>query len=361
MIKILLLLLLLSTQFFAQGNIKIKAKQTNNEEPLPCMIKGGVIKYINDRPHLTVKNSDGTKYIFSYNNRHKDSCAKSFTQLSNSKNKNFPLKSNRLYDIAFSLQPINKGEILLIEEHLKIKVKVKVKEKDNNTAVKALIRTDMKEDKHLYTSFGKTLEFDYYSEYITHIESFFGTTKVLDIYTSPNLSKNPILKFRLNRAFDKNRVKLVLTNNKNLKRTFLKNKLQSESIIIDTNKKMQAVFSAKSQNVAIEKMYGTIKKFKEGNITIQSPDMAASGESVPFGIISDIDAESILVLTDSTQYPAVIAIFTTPYNKTYYHLKLNLNYKEVWKYTMTVIIKDKKGNFYKVKKKADVIHYTSCS
>ena len=30
MIKISLLLLLLSTQIFAQGNIKIKAKQTNN-------------------------------------------------------------------------------------------------------------------------------------------------------------------------------------------------------------------------------------------------------------------------------------------------------------------------------------------
>ena len=43
MIKTLLLLLLLSTQIFALDHIKIIAKQTNSEEPLPCMIKGEIL------------------------------------------------------------------------------------------------------------------------------------------------------------------------------------------------------------------------------------------------------------------------------------------------------------------------------
>ena len=43
MIKTLLLLLLLSTQIFSQGNIKIKAKQTNNIVKVKCLIKHPMI------------------------------------------------------------------------------------------------------------------------------------------------------------------------------------------------------------------------------------------------------------------------------------------------------------------------------
>jgi len=322
-----------------------------------CKIKGGVINKIDDRPYFVVQHKDNSKQFFSYNDTYKEDCIKNINALY--KNNNTILKENRIYIISFSIKPIDKGKILSIEEELKIKVKVR--NKNDSTRVKALIRSDMKKDNHSYTSFGNTKEFNYYSEFITHIESFFGTTKVLDMYTSPNLSQYQVLNFNLNKDFKKKNIKFIVTNNKNLKRTFFKNKQKNESNVINTNKKFEAVFNAKSQDEAIEKMYGIINEFKEGNITIQSPKVAANGQSVPLGIISNIEAESILVLTDSTWYPVVFAIVSTPYNKIDYRLKLNLNYKEVWKYKIVVIIKDKKGNYYKAEKKSDVVHYTSCS
>jgi len=322
-----------------------------------CKIKGGIIDKIDDRPHFIIHHKDNSKQIFSYNDTHKETCIKNIHELFD--NNNIILKKNRLYVISFSIKPMNKGEILYIVEELKLKVKAR--QKNGRTTVKAIIQCDMKEDNHLYTMFGNTKKFDYYSEYITHIESFFDTTKVLDMYTSPNLSLNPYLSFMLNKPFNPKKIRFEITNNKNLKRTFLKKNKQNELIVSNENKKIKAVFNAKTQKDAIKNMYGTIKEFKEGNITITTPRLA-NAWGVPLQITSDIDAESILVLTGSTWYPAVYVILSTPYNKISYKVNLNVNYKEVWKHhTITVIVKDKKGNFYKVENTSAVIHYTSCS
>lgn len=326
------------------------------QEPLNCEIKGGVIDNLDDRPYLIIHHKNNSKQIFSYNDTHKEACIKNIKMLY--ANNNIILKKNRLYLISFSINPINKGEILSVEEELGIKVKVK--QKNDSTNLKALIRCDMKEDNHLYTTFGNTEKFDYYSEYITRIESFVNTTKVLDMYTSPNLRKNPYLSFKLNKAFDPKNIKFVITNNKKLKRTFFKNNRQNELNFINNNQHIKAVFNSKRQDDAIKKMYGTIKEFKEGNITIQVPAVAGSGWSVPLEIISDIDAESMLVLTNSSYHPAVIAVFSTPYNLINYKIYINANYKEVWNnLIISVIIKDKKGNFYKTENISSVIHYTS--
>ena len=330
----------------------------NAQSSLICNIKGGIIDKADHRPFVTIHQKNGLKYIFTYNDRNKERCVKNLSILHD--NKNLVLKKNRLYDVTFSRSLSGENSILSIQEVLRLKVKVR--QKSDYTAVKAILYCDMKEDKHLFTKFGNTEKFDYYSEYITHIESFFGTAKVLDMYTSPNLSLNPYVSFKLNKPFNPKKIRFEITNNKNLKRIFLKKNRQNESIVNEKNEKIKAVFNAKTQKEAIKNMYGTIKKFKEGNITITTPHLANNAGAVPLQITSDIDAESILVLTGSTWYPAVYLILSTPYNKTSYNIKLNVNYKEVWdNHTITVIIKDKKGNFYKAKNTSAVIHYTSCS
>ena len=185
----------------------------NAQKPLSCVIKGGIIDKPYDRPYLIIHYKNSSEQVFSYNNTGNEACVKSLDRLY--KNDNILLKKNRQYVVSFLFTPGNKGEISAIKETLKLKVKAR--QKNDNTAVKAIIQCDMKEDNHLFSEFGYTKKFDYYSEYITHIESYFDTTKVLDMYTSPNLSLNPYLSFMLNKPFNPKKIRFEITNNKNFK------------------------------------------------------------------------------------------------------------------------------------------------
>ena len=73
----------------------------------------------------------------------------------------------------------------------------------------------------------------------------------------------------------------------------------------DFRKSKPDVWTAKTVDDAIKKMYGTSETVKEG-VKLTAPDVASNGGQIPVAISSDIPAKTVAVFQDANPESAVM-------------------------------------------------------
>ncbi len=120
----------------------------------------------------------------------------------------------------------------------------------------------------------------------------------------------------------------------------------------DWRKEKPDAWQAKTVDSAIKAMYGD-KPVVEGDITVTTPDVAASGGAVPVNVKSGIDAKSVAIFQDANPESAVIVFDINKYSIINYDVKMKL--KSVGDpITVTCIVEGKDGKLYSGKRTLDV-------
>lgn len=199
-------------------------------------------------------------------------------------------------------------------------------------------------------------KFEGVSQYITHVSALVNGQTVLDVYTSPNISKHPQLSCRYYNIKDAKEMKFIIYDNNGLRKEaifpFKKAEVASsvsfrpvhakKPVPVNTN-----AFKAMSVPDAIKAVYPHFNHPTEGKISIGVPRISSNSSAIPVTIMSDIDLESLAVFSSETPYPT-IAVFANPVvGLINYKFKIKIYNRTTGNYTITAIGKDRNGKFYK--------------
>jgi len=259
-------------------------------------------------------------------------------------------------------QQDGKFHILLLSAR-EVLIRAKAKMSDKATTVKLMMKSPMvhsgfsilRSDPCGYGTPPVT-KFEGESNYIVHLSASVNGMSVLQMYTSPNISQNPILNFRFRNIEHADEIKIIAFNNKGVRQeaTFpirRAKETSNEFFKASYNEKSEKIntkaFSATSVADAIKAVYPHFKYPIEGKITIGLPEVSSNSGAIPVTITSDIDLESVAIFSDATPYPTV-AIFANPLSGFIdYRFKIKIYDLTRGVYKITVVGKDRNGKFYK--------------
>jgi len=236
-----------------------------------------------------------------------------------------------------------------------LNIKLKAKQKEEILRVKCLVAHPMITE---YVAEKRGL----HVSYVKHMTFRVGNKIVFDMSNSPYLSKNPIVKFKARNNNTDEKLTLVVTDNSDtVKSKSVKIKgesvgnsfIQEKGKVIDFHRTHPKIWTEKTVKDAAKALYGDVQ-YQEGDIKIFLPKLVADSGSIPIGISSDMDFESIAILSNTTERP-VIAVFSVPKGlKVNYRLKFKAkNYEDEY---VLVIAKGRDGKYYKAIQKFEISH-----
>ena len=195
-------------------------------------------------------------------------------------------------------------------------VKIKAKQKGNMLHVKFMI-------KHPMISPTQAMKKNIYPRYIEHIDLRVGRRLIADISTGYNISKNPIFKFKnIKNSDTKSQVHVMARENTGkrysgsvvikIKEVSAMHGMAGDSHenTIDYHRTNPGLFDADAVDDALEALYGKVH-YEDGGIEVTVPKVVSNSWAVPVTLKSDLDLESVAVLTDGNAHPAV-AVFHIP-------------------------------------------------
>ncbi|SFV68414.1 hypothetical protein MNB_SM-4-1400 [hydrothermal vent metagenome] len=205
-------------------------------------------------------------------------------------------------------------------------------------------------------------------DYLTRIIIESNNKVIYNVYTSPNINKYPILKFRFRNSFYEDNVTVTtINNNKKTTKTVLgKNYIKSRwNVLASTD---QINVSTRDENIytnaklwKISNMDEAIKGFYgDGNFSYTNEIQITLAEigstsSFPIHIKSTLNLDSIGIFHDSHTYPttSTIAIIKVPANAIIdYQVKFKIPYG--CGINIVIIAKEKNGTVYRINKIIDV-------
>ena len=191
-------------------------------------------------------------------------------------------------------------------------------------------------------------------EYIKSIKMFADDKLVLKIKTTPYLSRNPLIKLAQTNIDAKKIVVKYVDNFDNVKsfKTEIKRK-NKEFEFKEYEKVIYTPPLRVSKNIKdvelgeITEIFGNVK-FLEKDMYVHLPQLAANAGSVPLIVRPNVDVKSLSVFTSIDNKMKLVCRFFP--QKKYNILEYNLKFKMKASSFMQVIIEDKNGKFYRIKK-----------
>lgn len=117
----------------------------------------------------------------------------------------------------------------------------------------------------------------------------------------------------------------------------------------DFRKSKPTVWTAKTVNDAIEKLYGSNALTMEG-VKLVAPDVASNGGAIPVDFSTDKDIKSIAVFQDTNPEAAVLVVDVNKYSVNKYSIKIKMAKSG----SITVVAQGTDGKLYAAKKTLDV-------
>ena len=213
-------------------------------------------------------------------------------------------------------------------------------------------------------------------DFISHITATVENNVVLDISTSPFLSRTPVIKFKFKDVKQSNAIRYNLTNIKGKEKEHIfeikrKHKLALEhkpftnlnTSVVDFRKTNPLAWKASNSKEAIKELYGLIENPIEGKISLIMPEDSNPRETdcglhVPIKISSKIDLESLAIFIDEIDGSTLAVFSISPLSIVDYKLSAKIGGEQ---YTLTLIGKDRSGKFYKETNKGKLpLTYDAC-
>jgi len=245
-------------------------------------------------------------------------------------------------------------QLFALKEDIKVSIKI-----DNNIVnVKALFRSKMYGPKYIDKLYEKNyIKTKIEPEYITRIIALVSEKIVYDIQTTPNISKNPYIKFQFKDNKEDETIKFITIDNKrnqkskcykiHQRNTSVKCESTTKHLSLGSKQIKSKILKANTPEKAIKELYGKTNYIKD-KIDIKMPSLSEDLGKVQITIQSAIDLESIAVFNNSNP-SSTIAIFSVPPDGIInYFLKARM--ARVCHINITVVGKDRNGNIYKTEK-----------
>lgn len=227
-------------------------------------------------------------------------------------------------------------------------MKIKTKQKGDELRVKFMIKNPMLTEEQAAK---KRINVDF----IEHMTLRVGERIVFDMSNSAYVSRNPMIKVATTNFTTDENVTLTITDNHGKtesKSTTIKvaspfstqKKVLEKGEVRDYKKTNPALWRARTVTDAAEILYGNVD-YHEGNFKITLPKVASNSGYVNIIIQSDLDLESMALLTNANPH-STIAVFSIPNGrKVDYALRIKAkNYVEPY---VVIIAKGRDGKFYK--------------
>ncbi len=227
-------------------------------------------------------------------------------------------------------------------------IKLKSMQKGDELRVKFIIKNPMLTEEQATK---KRINVDF----IEHITLRVGERIVFDMSNSAYVSRNPMIKVSTTNFTTDENVTLTITDNhgkKESKSTTIKvaspfntqKKVGEKGEVRDYRKSNPALWRARTVTDAAEILYGDVA-YHEGNFKITLPKVASNSAYVNIRIESDLDLESMALLTNANPH-STVAVFSIPKGtKVDYDLRIKAkNYVEPY---VVIIAKGRDGKFYK--------------
>lgn len=227
-------------------------------------------------------------------------------------------------------------------------MKLKSMQKGDDLRVKFIIKNPMLTEEQATK---KRINVDF----IEHITLRVGERIVFDMSNSAYISRNPMIKVTTTNFTTDENVTLTITDNhrkKESKSTTIKvaspfntqKKVWEKGEVRDYRKTNPALWRARTVTDAAEILYGDVA-YHEGNFKITLPKVASNSGYVNIKIQSDLDLESMALLTNANPH-STVAVFSIPKGtKVDYDLRIKAkNYVEPY---VVIIAKGRDGKFYK--------------
>ena len=205
-------------------------------------------------------------------------------------------------------------------------------------------------------------------DYLTRIIIESNNKVIYNVYTSPNIAKYPIFKFRFRNSFydDNVTVTTINNNNKKTKNVLGKNHIKSRWNLLSSTDQINV--STRDENIytnaklwkisnideAIKGFYGDGNVSYTNEIQITLAEIGSTS-SFPIRIKSTLDLESIGIFHDSDTYPttSTIAIIKVPANAIIdYEVRFKIPYG--CDINIAVVAKEKNGTVYRINRIIDV-------
>lgn len=369
MTRFILILLLISTAIWA-----------NDDAMCSIKVSGGVMEIKNPKhTYLTIQEDGMPESYFSVKQLYEGCKGISENEILNKsiiKNpKHLKFKNDRQYMIIAHLSPSDKKEnfiFTLDSAHEYFTIKVLAKKGESNTHAKFMIKSEMDKDTVIHNKYANycdmsgyhTTESHGYSEYITSIVATVNRKPVFDVATSPNIASNPAFKFQFKNIMDANKIKFNIENNKGLAR-IIEIPFKSTSVSMEENVSAELkthseitskVFEADTVDKAIGEFYGEVNNPIENKIIILTPEVSVSSGSIPVEVKSNIELESLIVLSDKLLNPTIAIFNISSVGIVDYTFKIRVRDHKVSKHTLIVVGKGKDGKFYKSAIEANIVH-----
>ena len=227
-------------------------------------------------------------------------------------------------------------------------MKIKARQKGEELSVKFMIKNPMLTEEQATK---KRIKVDF----IEHMTLRVGERIVFDMSNSADVRKNPLITVKTTNFTTDENVTLTITDNygrKESESTTIKvarpsnteKKLWEKEEVRDFRKTNPRLWQARTVTDAAEILYGDVA-YHEGGFKITMPKVANNSFSVNIEIKSDLDLESMALLTNANPY-STVAVFSIPKGtKVDYALKFKAkNYVEPY---VVIIAKGRDGKFYK--------------
>lgn len=164
-------------------------------------------------------------------------------------------------------------------------------------------------------------------DYITKIIIKSNEQVIYEVFTTPNISKNPVFKFHFKNKFYSDNINCITVDNKNnvINRNFVKQKTSNEWKVLTTETKTSSLLknediSSNKQlwnitNIeeAIKVLYGDEKFTYANELEVTLRTFESNSASIPINIKSDIKLESLAIFQNKNKY-STIAIIKVPSN-----------------------------------------------
>ncbi len=281
----------------------------------------------------------------------------------------YPLSNKKIRNAKCDLQKIDtlleyKAEpkkTFTSNKPLHTNMKIKAKQEGEKVKIKFLL-------KHPMVTPNKARKRNISGNYIDHVSLEIDGNLLFEMSNSHYLSKNPMIAVNLKYDNIAAHAKITASDNngaiwskkisiKHSSTPFKTKVIQPKMDEYDFWQKLPSLWEAKSIPEAAKVLYGDIL-YHEGDFDIQVPDVVANGVRIPLAIKSNIDLESIAILTDANPLP-IIAVFNIPKEqKVDYELRFRV--QQTGSNKMIVIAKGRDGRYYKTVKTYKVAGSPTC-
>lgn len=262
---------------------------------------------------------------------------------------------------------------VLAKEGNKPRVRAKIYSNNKTVEAKFMIKSPMiGQEYYEYYSRKHNLQEDF----ISHITVKYGSKIILDISTSPYVSKNPVIEHKFKDNNLSKSVEYFITDNKgrwsqssfvihdnkrhhHSAKTSNRTKTFLPDTIVDYKKLKPKAWGLLSVEKAIFELYGVVKNPIKNKINLSSIQHHYCEQRIPVHIKSDIDLESFAIFSDQIEKPT-IAVFSIS-KDSLIDIKIRVKiYKVCQNHTIIVVAKDRNGNFYKTSSKGQIACGDNC-